>query len=52
MADWKNLDTLASYQELAKAKGTVNLKEVMAGESGADRVKTYTVPIQLCGKKC
>ena len=45
MADWKNLDTLASYQELAKTKGTVDLTKVMAGEGGADRVKTYTVPM-------
>ena len=45
MADWKNLDTLASYQELAKTKGTVDLTKVMAGEDGADRVKAYTVPM-------
>ena len=38
MITWKNLDTLAAYQELANAK-KVNLKEAMTGENGADRVK-------------
>lgn len=43
MANWKNLDTLASYQELAKTKGAVDLTKVMAGENGAERVKSYSV---------
>lgn len=43
MADWKNLDTLASFQELAKTKGAVDLTKVMAGENGAERVKSYSV---------
>ena len=44
MATWSNLDTLASYQELVKAD-RVNLAEVMTGESGADRVKNYSIPM-------
>ena len=38
MVQWKNLDTLTSFKELAEAK-KVNLQEVMSGESGAARVK-------------
>ena len=38
MINWNNMDTLASYQELLTA-GQVNLAQVMAGESGAERVK-------------
>ena len=45
MIAWKNLDTLESFQELAKTKGSVKLAEVMAGESGAERVKKYAVPM-------
>ena len=44
MANWKNLDTLNSYNEL-KGKARVNLVDVMAGENGAKRVKNYTVPM-------
>ena len=44
MIAWKNLDTLASYQKLQEAK-QVNLPEVMSGESGAQRVKNYSVPM-------
>ena len=44
MVAWNNLDTLKSYQELTGAK-TVNLKEVMTGEAGADRAKKYTMPM-------
>ena len=44
MVTWKNLDTLASYQELSKAE-KVNLAEVMAGENGAERVKKYSIPM-------
>ena len=44
MTDWKNLDTLEAYKEL-EALERVNLPEVMAGESGAQRVKTYSVPM-------
>lgn len=44
MIAWKNLDTLATYQKLQTAK-RVNLPEAMSGESGAERVKRYSVPM-------
>ena len=44
MVSWKNLDTLASYEEL-KNVPVVDLPSVMAGENGAERVKNYTVPM-------
>ena len=42
MANWNNLDTLKSYDALKKV-ARVNLAEVMAGASGAERVKKYSV---------
>ena len=42
MINWKNTDTMASYQELANVK-RVNLAEAMSGEQGAERVKNYSV---------
>ncbi len=45
MANWKNLDTLASYKKLCGMKGEVILKDVMAGENGAARVRNYSVPM-------
>lgn len=42
MTQWKNLDTLASFGELAKVQ-KVNLVEAMSGQNGADRVKKYSV---------
>ena len=42
MINWKNTDTLASYQELANVK-RVNLAEAMSGEQGAERVNNYSV---------
>ena len=44
MVNWNNLDTLASFQELANVK-EVDLKAAMTDESGADRVKRYSVPM-------
>ena len=44
MITWNNLDTLASYEALSKAE-VVKLTEVMAGESGAERVKKYSIPM-------
>ena len=44
MITWKNMDTLASFAELQKAE-KLNLAAAMTGENGADRVKTYTVPM-------
>lgn len=45
MIAWKNLDTLASYQKLTEMKNKVNIIEAMAGESGAERVAKYSVPM-------
>ena len=44
MITWNNLDTLASFQDLKEVK-TVDLKDVMSGENGAERVKKYSVPM-------
>ena len=44
MITWKNMDALASYQELLEAK-RVDLVAAMSGENGAERVKGYTVPM-------
>ncbi len=45
MANWINLDVLESYKALEATKGSVKLQSVMAGESGAQRVKEYSVPM-------
>ena len=42
MAEWKNLDKLAAFNDLKNAKA-VKLKEVMAGDNGAKRVKEYSI---------
>ena len=42
MTNWKNLDTLDSYEEMKHAE-RVNLAEVMSGENGAKRVQAYSV---------
>ena len=44
MITWNNLDTLTSFKELEKVE-RVNLVEAMTGESGAERVKNYSVPM-------
>ncbi len=44
MINWSNMDTLASIQELSKVEA-VDLVQAMAGESGAERVKKYSVPM-------
>ena len=44
MVTWDNLDTLASFQNLSKT-GRVDLKKVMSGENGAERVKNYSIPM-------
>ena len=44
MITWKNLDTLESYKALC-ATEKIDLVEAMSGEAGAERVKTYTVPM-------
>ena len=44
MVTWDNLDTLASFQNLSKI-GRIDLKKVMSGENGAERVKNYSIPM-------
>ena len=44
MINWKNMDTLASYQDLLNME-RVNLAQAMSGENGAQRVKNYSVPM-------
>ena len=44
MINWNNLDTVNSYKEL-EVVARVNLAEVMSGENGADRVRTYSAPM-------
>lgn len=46
MVNWKNLDQLASFRELQDTK-QVDLAQIMAGESGAERVRKYSV--QMAG---
>jgi glucose-6-phosphate isomerase len=44
MINWNNFDTLSSVSTLEKAE-KVDLVKVMSGESGAERVKKYSVPM-------
>ena len=44
MVEWKNLDTLNAYEKLQKV-AKVDVAKVMSGESGANRVKNYSVPM-------
>ena len=44
MITWNNLDTLEAFKNLSKAE-RVNIAEAMSGENGAERVKTYSVPM-------
>ncbi len=44
MTAWKNMDTLAAYQDLMNAP-KVDLAAAMSGENGAQRVRRYTVPM-------
>ena len=44
MINWKNMDTLAAYKALQEAE-KVDLAAVMSGENGAERVRSYTVPM-------
>lgn len=45
MVNWNNLDDTKAYAELLKLWNEVEIKEAMAGENGAKRVKEYNVPI-------
>ncbi len=44
MMNWKNFDTLVSYDEMKNVE-RVDLAEAMSGENGAERVRTYSVPM-------
>ena len=44
MITWNNLDTVKAYENLQKVT-PVNLATVMAGESGAERVRNYSTPM-------
>lgn len=48
MVEWKNLDTLKSFEKLVALKGRVDIKTAMAGDEGAKRVAKYNVPM-ACG---
>ncbi|MBR1584127.1 MAG: glucose-6-phosphate isomerase [Clostridia bacterium] len=45
MISWKNLDTVAAFEKLSALKNHVDLKQALAGENGAQRVKDYSVPM-------
>ncbi len=45
MNQWKNLDTLSTYQEIQKDNHAVDLKEVLSGEKGTERVAKYQIPM-------
>ena len=44
MINWKNMDTLAAYGAMMNAE-RIDLVAAMSGESGAERVKAYSVPM-------
>ena len=44
MAQWKNLDTLKSFKDLADSR-KVDLTKELAGDAGAARVAKYRVPM-------
>ena len=48
MAEWKNLDTLEAYKTLLDSDHRVDIKQALAGDAGAERVKKYSVPM-ACG---
>ena len=45
MIQWKNLDTLASFQKLKNETAKTDLTKAMAGGQGAERVAKYRVPM-------
>ena len=45
MIRWNNLDTLDSWKALADKAEKVDLKQALAGDAGADRVKAYSAPM-------
>ncbi len=45
MPDWKNLDTLKSYETLKSLKGKVDIAKELSGPDAAARVQKYVVPM-------
>ncbi len=45
MAKWTNLDQLLAFQALKNRNEKVDLTKEMAGESGAERVQKYAIPM-------
>ena len=45
MISWNNLDKLTAYKKLQSLKGSVELRDAMAGKSGKDRVAKYSIPM-------
>ena len=48
MAEWKNLDTLEAYKILLESDHRVDIKNALAGDAGAERVRKYSMPM-ACG---
>ena len=44
MLNWNNLDTTRAFEDLKKAE-KVDLTKAVVGESGAERVRKYHVPM-------
>ena len=45
MIAWKNLDQLKAYEALRALKGRVDLRQVLSGPEGEQRVHDYTLPM-------
>ncbi len=45
MADWKNLDTLKSFEKLQAMKGKVCIAKELSSEKSAERVQKYVAPM-------
>lgn len=45
MINWKNYDELSSAKKLEALRDEVDLAQVMHGDGGAERVRTYSVPM-------
>ena len=45
MVNWKNLDTMETYQKLLASDKRVDIKAALSGEEGASRVAKYSIPM-------
>ena len=45
MPEWKNLDTLKTYETLKSLKGKVDIVKELSGPDAASRVEKYIVPM-------